>query len=284
MSVSIANLFNYSRALPEPFDSLTSKKVKVASKYASGTEATLCGSVIKAVHAFYHCATNGGEGAVGWVENKKCVAEYKSSMGPDLYHLVVIDVASGSALASVYDKNTETAEQYVAHASKRDGAALFFCLMPVLMSDDEFADNYNAYSNQIAAGYPDMKLATESMALMCDNAYRRIKDETCAAHIKINVDKSGNLLRVSPAQLDSGVFSPTDVVAGEFTIFAKTGRVVISKATNEIKHSDFEGKYVLDPSRKLSAAEQSLVPKLPEWYIIPPEAVEICKHAQVTIG
>ena len=114
------------------------------------------------------------------------------------------------------------------------------------MSDDEFADNYNAYSNQIAAGYPDMKLATESMALMCDNAYRRIKDETCAAHIKINVDKSGNLLRVSPAQLDSGVFSPTDVVAGEFTIFAKTGRVVISKATNEIKHSDFEGKYVLD--------------------------------------
>ena len=76
MSVSIANLFNYSRALPEPFDSLTSKKVKVASKYASGTEATLCGSVIKAVHAFYHCATNGGEGAVGWVENKKCVAEY----------------------------------------------------------------------------------------------------------------------------------------------------------------------------------------------------------------
>ena len=84
MSVSIANLFNYSRALPEPFDSLTSKKVKVASKYASGTEATLCCSVIKAVHAFYHCATNGGEGAVGWVENKKCVAEYKSSMGPDL--------------------------------------------------------------------------------------------------------------------------------------------------------------------------------------------------------
>lgn len=82
MSVSIANLFNYSRALPEPFDSLTSKKVKVASKYASGTEATLCGSVIKAVHAFYHCATNGGEGAVGWVENKKCVQEPSTIMQP----------------------------------------------------------------------------------------------------------------------------------------------------------------------------------------------------------
>ena len=131
MSVSIANLFNYSRALPEPFDSLTSKKVKVASKYASGTEATLCLFGDQSCSCVLSLRNHGGEGAVGWVENKKCVAEYKSSMGPDLYHLVVIDVASGSALASVYDKNTETAEQYVAHASKRDGAALFFCLMPV---------------------------------------------------------------------------------------------------------------------------------------------------------
>ena len=284
MSVSISNLFNYSRELPEPFKSLTNKKVRVASKYASGTEATLCGSVIKAVHSFYNCASNGGEGAVGWVEDKKCVAEYKSAMGPDLYHLVVIDVASGSVLASVYDKNTETAEQYIAHSSKRDGSALFFCLMPVLLSDDEFADNYKVYCDQITAGYSDMTIAKQSMALMCDNAYRRIKDETCAAHIKINIDKSGNLMRVSPAQLDSGVFSPTNVVAGEFTIFARTGRVVISKATDEVKHSDFEGKYVLNPGRKLTPVEQSLVPKLPEWYIIPPEAIEICKHAQVTTG
>ena len=33
MSVSMNNLFNYSRALPEPFDKLTNKKVKVTSKY-----------------------------------------------------------------------------------------------------------------------------------------------------------------------------------------------------------------------------------------------------------
>ena len=38
---SMNNLFNYSRALPEPFDKLSSKKVKVSSKYGSGTEATL---------------------------------------------------------------------------------------------------------------------------------------------------------------------------------------------------------------------------------------------------
>lgn len=50
MSVSMNNLFNYSRALPEPFDKLANKKVKVTSKYGSATEATLSCTVIKAVH------------------------------------------------------------------------------------------------------------------------------------------------------------------------------------------------------------------------------------------
>lgn len=34
----------------------------------------------------------------------------------------------------------------------------------------------------------------------------------------------------------------------------------------------------------MSALELSLIPKLPEWYIIPPEVVDICKHAQKTTG
>lgn len=63
-----------------------------------------------------------------------------------------------------------------------------------------------------------MELTTNAMAILCDNAYRRIKDDTCPAHISVKVDKSGNLMRVSQAQLDSGVFTPTSVTAGEFTI------------------------------------------------------------------
>ena len=193
MSVSINNLFNYSRSLPVPFDTMTNKKVKVASMYGAKTESTLCGSVIKAVHAMCRCMNGTGEGAVGQIDTNKSVAEYKSSVGPDAYHLVVFDAASGSALASVYDKNTELIEQYVAHPSQRDGAAIFFALMPFLMSDAEFDETFQEYYDQFIAGYPDMAKATESMAILCDNAYRRIKDDTCPAHINITVDKSGNL-------------------------------------------------------------------------------------------
>lgn len=284
MSVSINNLFNYSRSLPVPFDTMTNKKVKVASMYGAKTESTLCGSVIKAVHAMCRCMNGTGEGAVGQIDTNKSVAEYKSSVGPDAYHLVVFDAASGSALASVYDKNTELIEQYVAHPSQRDGAAIFFALMPFLMSDVEFDETFQEYYDQFIAGYPDMAKATESMAILCDNAYRRIKDDTCPAHINITVDKSGNLMRVSQGQLDSGSFVPTSVTAGEFTIFAKTGPTVIKKAGVVVEHTDFVGKYPLTPGRTLSALELSLIPKLPEWYIIPPEVVDICKHAQKTTG
>lgn len=284
MSVSINNLFNYSRSLPVPFDTMTNKKVKVASMYGAKTESTLCGSVIKAVHAMCRCMNGTGEGAVGQIDTNKSVAEYKSSVGPDAYHLVVFDAASGSALASVYDKNTEFIEQYVAHPSQRDGAAIFFALMPFLMSDAEFDETFQEYYDQFIAGYPDMAKATESMAILCDNAYRRIKDDTCPAHINITVDKSGNLMRVSQGQLDSGSFVPTSVTAGEFTIFAKTGPAVIKKAGVVVEHTDFVGKYPLTPGRTLSALELSLIPKLPEWYIIPPEVVDICKHAQKTTG
>lgn len=167
--------------------------------------------------------------------------------------------------------------------SERDGAAVMMALMPVLLQDQEFKDYFDEYYDQFINGHPDMGIATMSMAYMCDNAYRRIKDEKCGAYVKVEVDRSGNLMRVSQAQIDSGSFMPTNVVAGEFTIFAKTGPATIKKASTFVEHSDFVGKYELH-TRTLSPIEKQLVPTLPDWYIIPEEIVDICKHAKITTG
>lgn len=282
MSTNMNNLFCYSRPLPVPFDTLKNKKVGVSSKYGDGTQATLSGTVIKAVHAVCQCMNGTSEGAVGVIDHRS-VAEYKSSMGADAYHLVVYDSNSGAIMASVYDKNTEVFETYTMNNSGRDGAAVMMALMPVLMNDDEFKEHFDQYYDQFISGFTDLPKATESMGYLCDNAYRRIKDPGCSAHVKVNVDKSGNLMRVSQAQLDSGAFTPTSVVAGEFTIFAKTGPATIKKASIIVEHSDFIGKYEFH-ARKLNPQEQMLVPKIPEWYIIPQEVVDICKHAQATTG
>ena len=282
MSTCMNNLFNFARSLPSPFDTLTNKKVKVSSKYGKGTESTLCATVIKAVNAVCAMQNGSGLGAVGTIDDRS-VAEYKSSMGPDAYHLVVYDYATGSVMASIYDASTEVIESYTLLPTKMDGAAVFLALMPFLMLDDEFKEKYEDYYDEYIKGFPDFKKTTESMAYLCDNAYRRIKDEACAAHVKVAVDKSGNLLRVSEAQLDSGAFTPTSVLAGEFRIFAKTGPSVIKKANTFIEHKDFVGQYAFH-KRAFSTLEEKLIPKLPEWYVIPEEVVDICRHAQITTG
>ena len=99
---NVSNLFNFGRNLAEPFDTVKNKKIKVSSKYGDGTVSTLCTTVIKAVNAACGCMNGTGQGAFGTLDNKG-VAEYKSSNGPDEYHLVVYDKTSGMLLASVYD-------------------------------------------------------------------------------------------------------------------------------------------------------------------------------------
>ena len=282
MATYINNIFNFGRSLPSPFDTIANKKIKVSSKYGDGTTSTLCGTVIKAVHAVCHCMDGSGEGAVGIIDHRTA-AEYKSSAGADAYHLVVYDSNTGSLMASVYDSNMETFENDTLNSSGRDGAAVMMALFPMLMQDDEFKESFEAYQDELNAGYPHMDKATEYMALMCDNAYRRIKDDSCVAHIKVNVDKAGNLMRVSQTHLDSGSFTPTTVLAGEFKIFAQTGPAQIYSATETIDHADFEGQYVLN-KRTFTPQETMLIPKLPEWYIIPKEVVDICKHAKATTG
>lgn len=276
---ALNNLFHFSRPLPSPFDTLTNKKVAVSSQYGDGTQATLCSTVVKGINAV--CASMRGDaGAVGVIDHRT-VAEYKSSMSDDAYHLVVYNSDTGDILASVYDKGTETFENYVLNSANRDGAAVVMAMFPVLSQDSEFQMEFDKYYQQYDNGYLDMTMATNSMAILCDNVYRRVKDETCTAHVKAKVDKSGNLMRVSQAQLDAGTFTPTGVVAGEFTIFASTGPATIKKADVVVEHSDFVDKYELHP-RPFSPQEQALIPTLPEWYIIPPEVVDVCKHAQAT--
>ena len=109
MSAALNNLFSFNRAtLPPPFDTVTNKKISVASKYGDGKQATLCFTVIKALNAVCACMNGSGEGAVGMIDHRS-VAEYKSSMGPDAYHLAVFDSGTGSISATVYDKTRRPA-------------------------------------------------------------------------------------------------------------------------------------------------------------------------------
>jgi len=159
-----------------------------------------------------------------------------------------------------------------------------FSMMPYLVEDTEFSENLDSYSIDMDKGFTDMSDAKKHMAILCDNAYRRIMDEACPAHVKIKIESSGNIMRVSRAQLDSGSFTPKNVIAGEFCVFSQSAAVPAQTSVRVIKHSDFAGQYRLDPNRVLSQTELDLVPILEEWYILPEQVVSVCKHAQTSTG
>ena len=277
-------IFNFGRDLPPPFDTLPSKKVKVSSKYTSGTtEATLNLTVVKALLAYCKCTDGTELGAIGQVD-QKTVAEYKSSTGPDDYHLVVYNPDNGNIMAIIYDKNTETIAQYTVRKDQRDGAAIIMAMIPCLREDQEFEDNFNSFYKEYAVGFPDITKAAESAAILCDNVYRRVKDETCPAHVKLNIDTSGNITRISQGQLDARNFAPTANHAGVFSIFTQSPVAEVYNAPEAADHNDFTGQYKLNPTRTLSLLEQQLVPVLSMSYILPPEIINVCKHAKLSTG
>lgn len=284
MSVNTKFLYAFDHPLPPPFDKRGSRRVKVSSKYGDGTEATLSASFIKAVHAYLGCIDGSTAGAIGKLADQRIVVEYKSSVAPGAYHLVVYDPATGNIIASPYDKDTESLEVYELNKTGRDGTALNMATLPVLMEDEEFSKTLEDYRTAYAAGFPDEDEAAELMAILCDNAYRRVRYGTGPGEVKLNIDKAGNLPRVSRANIDAGRFIPNTVICGEFTIFAQTGPAPVYTPPGVIEHSDFVGQYPLNSARRLNAREQMLIPRLPKWYIIPREVVNICKHAAKTTG
>ena len=282
MATVIDNLMSFNRALPEPFVGVNTKVTGIASKYGSGGFSTLSASVIKAINAVCRCRDGSYPGAVGVLDHRG-VVEYKSRdpKTPDDYHIVVYDSSNGSFIASVYNADTENVSEYQLNKNGRDGAAILMAMYPFFMADQEFEENFNAYYDEYLKNFSDIDKAKSIAAILCDNVYRRLKDDKNAAHIK--ADNSGNVYRITQARLDSGDFIPKNVLAGEFTIFTKSGPAVIHKASSFIEHTDFVGKYTLS-SRSYSAYEQALVPKLPSWYVIPDDVVDVCKHALATSG
>lgn len=208
-----SKLFTFNRSLPVPFDKV-GKKVKVSSTYGDGTEATLSNTVVKAVLAYCACKNGSKPGAVGTCASKG-VAEYKSASSADTYHLAVYDPSSGTILASKYDSSTDMMETYSMGKTGQDGAAVLLAMIPALATDKEFGDTLDAFMSEYQGSFSDMKKATDLMAILCDNAYRRVNDKACTAHLQVNIDSSGNVMRVSQTHLDSGSFRPDKVLAGE---------------------------------------------------------------------
>ncbi len=280
-------LLDFSRPIPAPFDSMKTK-LPVASMYGRNSS-TLCGSIVKMILTAIFQANNDIRGGVGKVQtggNELFVAEYESSAG-DFFHIVVYNPAKGTCMASVYDIDTGSISQYKCNKTNRDGTAILLAMFPEFLKDLEFKNVFDNLCACYTRGWDDMDYAGEQMCIICDNVYRRLKDDALSCYVPIELDKSGNVSRVNLQAIRQGKYEPTEVIYGGFEILATNsgtgGKKSVSKSGG-IDHKDFVGKYPLNQSRVLTAKEQALVPKLPEHIIITKEAEMMCKLAHGTTG
>lgn len=109
---------------------------------------------------------------------------------------------------------------------------------------------------------------------------RRLEDADYLgmAGIKVSIPTTGNIQQISPLNLNKGSYSPNSVLFGTFRTFKPGTRTA---AAISIDKEHFSGQYCFS-DRTLSPKEQTLIPILEDWYIIPPEVESICKHIQMT--
>lgn len=272
-------------SLPEPFDSVVNNiSTTHYSIYCTTAtkKSTLHGPALSAILAYLEMDTSlspasTSECAIG-TQGDKIVAEYRSRTKE--IHVIVFNRKNGKFNVGRFDDITSNPRVYSLKDGNQTGTALFFSLIPEAMKDDEFKENYDLLGKCKNDGFSDMATAEKAAFILCDNLYRRIEsaDAVPAAAIRLNIPATGNLSPLTPMNLNKNAYSPSSILFGTFQILTGTSHTAAAIAPSK---NDFINHFPLS-ERTFTPEEQLLIPKIEDWYVIPPEVVTICKHAQLT--
>ena len=271
--------------MPEPFDKITSNtSTTYYSTYCTVAtkKSTLHSPLLAAVLAYMEMDTSltpgsSSESAIG-TQGEKTVAEYQSRTGE--IHVAVFNRKNGKFNVGRYEDVTASPKVYSLKDGGSIGTALFFVLIPEAMKDDEFKENYDLLGKCKNDGYADMDEAEKAAFILCDNLYRRIEgaDALPTAGIKLNIPNTGNLPQLTAVNISRNAYSPSSVLYGTFRILTGTAAHAAAASVNR---DDFVKHYPLS-DRVLTPKEELMVPRIEDWYVIPPEVTTICRHAQMT--
>lgn len=274
-------------SMPEPFDAIASNtSTTYYSTYCTTPtkKSTLHSPILAAILAYMDMDTtltpgSSSESAIG-TQGDKTVAEYQSRTGE--IHVAVFNKKNGKFNVNRYEDITASPKVYSLKDGGSIGTALFFVLLPEAMKDDEFRENYDLLGKCKNDGFSDMDEAEKAAFILCDNLYRRIEgaDSLPAAGIKLSIPNTGNLPQLTAVNLSRNAYSPSSVLFGTFRILTGSSATVVAAT---VDRNDFVSHFPLS-ERTLTPKEELMIPRIEDWYVIPPEVVTICKHAHLTTG
>lgn len=285
--IKLFDNWTWNRKLPEPFDdiSIEQRSKTYYSKYctASVKLATLHSAILSAVLSSIELnidSSSEEKGAYGEQGDLMDIAEYPSRTGE--IHAVVYQKQTGKFVAGCYDDINQMPKPYILKEDKNTGTALFFALIPIAMTDEEFSEEYKLLLDEKKAGFPDLQKAVKSAFILCDNLYRRIENasDLGPSGIPVVIPSTGNIQPFTSITINKGTYNPTTVLYGKFKAL-KLGIDKKKKSRKHIRKEDFVGKFSFT-KREFSSEEMLLIPNLPDWYVIPEDIVKICQHIKET--
>ena len=291
MEKIINNLFGFGSHLNGPFTGIPAKVLGAASKYsgAKASMSTISSTVINT--ALVILDTEAGKTAVNTLAigeaDDKGIVEYHREAS-SVVDLISYDPEDGSVVGLIYDEDSKKSEPYILQKGQRDGKAIIAAMWPTLLSDEEFEETFNAFRKEYVAGFDDIDKATQLAGILSDNVYRRIKEDSCPAHLPIDIPETGTVVKMKNASIIAGIYAPTSVDLGSFSVLDDSAAEKPTTSTVKAKKAktvdDLNGKYPLNPARKFTEEEKMLIPTLEPWYIPSKEDFTICDTIVKTSG
>ena len=276
------NFFRFGTEMDGKYSVLPSGNVDgAASTYSPSTNyaGKISPTVIKAFCAYARSEEGTSLNAIA-DSGKRIVAEYANDSNAEDIDCVVYQKERGTVIVSTVNTKNGSSHPYQIGPKSRYGTAIMFSLIPVILDDGEAATLYT--------GLKDIFLDKRNiedddairMAILSENVYRRLTDENIRsdAAIKLTIADTGNVNPITISSIENGTYTPddTEVIVGKFQIFTETNTATQTSKDMDLK--DFLSSFHLHNGRVLTNLETNIVPKIPDYYVVPREAVQICQH------
>lgn len=276
------------------FPGMENRSKKYLSAFNStGTQATIFGPLAKAVMAY---ASGGSfyDGVFAYDDEDIiigcgkpcgdtdiCIAEYR--IDGVTTHIACFDGEKQEFLfAGITHDGGETYEKYVL-SKEPDNTVLWLSILNYLYyksseimgcMDSLASRDLVKEMKELAAGKSEFNRAIQrNLFILCDSVYHQLGD-----NIPINIPSSGIFPAVPDDKTLNNLYLPSKTtMVGNFTVKGLSKKKV-AKAVKAVSGDELQCMYALN--EHMTAEEKKLVPKMPDWYVVPKWVLKAAHNIQ----
>lgn len=210
--------------------------------------------------------------------------------GKETTDIAVYSSSSGKITAGTVDRDTGKVVKF--EIGQRKGTVIMLAVLPWIFKDAEAKQLYNDISTMLPSGKDmddlsgtEQTVVLKKLATLSDNIYFRLKNSA----ISLKAESASGASEISEfnlASLDSGAYAPgvsSQNYGGKpFDVLVRNAAAGGAGINTTVDRNCFLSQYVLNPGRKFGKREKMLIPELPEWYEIPPQAAVAARNIRLS--